>query len=155
SLDHEYLTVLGHIAFRQGCFREARGLLNRATANPDCHVEARFLLGRTLFDSGRIEHAIRVLEDILHDEDGLVPYRVHAGGALSVAYSALGLNKGSQDALEEAAKFGLISAQLLADEGYRLMRVGAYPEAEVQLAKGLQVDSTCEDAFFRLCNTLY
>lgn len=155
SFDHEYLTVLGHIAFRQGCFREARGLLNRATANPDCHVEARFLLGRALFDSGRIEHAIRVLEDILHDENGLVPYRVHAGGALSVAYSALGLNKGSQDALEEAAKFGLISAQLLADEGYRLMRVGAYPEAEVQLAKGLQVDSTCEDAFFRLCNTLY
>ncbi|MCB9936246.1 MAG: tetratricopeptide repeat protein [Planctomycetes bacterium] len=155
SFDHEYLTVLGHIAWRQGCYRESRGLLNRAVANPDCHVEARFLLGRALLDSGRIEHAIRVLDEILHDEEGLVPYRVHAGGALSVAYSALGLNKGSQDALEEAAKFGLISAQLLADEGYRLMRVGAYPEAEVQLAKGLQVDSTCEDAFFRLCNTLY
>lgn len=155
SFDHEYLTVLGHVAYRQGRYREARGLLNRAVLNPDCHVEARFLLGRALLESGRVEDAIRVLEEILQDTEGLVPYRVHAGGALSVAYSALGLNKGSQDALEEAAKFGLISAQLLADEGYRLMRVGAYPEAEVQLAKGLQVDSTCEDAFFRLCNTLY
>jgi tetratricopeptide (TPR) repeat protein len=79
---------------------------------------------------------------------------VHAGGALSVAYSAIGLNKSSQDALEEAARFGLISAQLLADEGFRLLRVGAYPEAEVQLAKGLQVDSSCEDAFYRLGNAL-
>ncbi|MCA8912199.1 MAG: tetratricopeptide repeat protein [Planctomycetes bacterium] len=152
---HEFQTVLGHIAFRQGRFREARGLLNRATGDPDCHVEARFLLGRALLESWRVEQAIVILESILHDEEGLVPYRVHAGGALSVAYSALGLNKSSQDALEEAAAFGLISAQLLADEGFRLMRVGAYPEAEVQLAKGLQVDSTCEDAFFRLCNTLY
>ena len=153
--DHEGLTVMGNIAFRQGRYREARGLLNRATRDEDCHVEARFMLGRTLLESGRVEHAIRILETILHDENELVPYRVHAGGALSVAYSALGLNKSSQDALEEAAHFGLISAQLLADEGFRLMRVGAYPEAEVQLAKGLQVDSTCEDAFFRLCNTLY
>lgn len=153
--EHEYQTLLGHIAFRQGCYREARGLLNRATRDPDCHVEARFLLGRALLESGRVEEAIGILERILHNESELVPYRVHAGGALSVAYSALGLNKSSQDALEEAAKFGLISAQLLADEGYRLMRVGAYPEAEVQLAKGLQVDSTCEDAFFRLCNTLF
>jgi tetratricopeptide (TPR) repeat protein len=153
--NHEYLTVAGHIAYRQGCYKLARSLLSRATRDEDCHVEAHFLLGRSLLESGRIEHAIGILDGILHDEDGLVPYRVHAGGALSVAYAALGLNKSSQDALEEAANFGLISAQLLADEGYRLMRVGAYPEAEVQLAKGLQVDSTCEDAFFRLCNTLY
>jgi tetratricopeptide (TPR) repeat protein len=153
--EHEYQTLLGHIAFRQGCYREARGLLNRATRDPECHVEARFLLGRALLESGQVEQAIVVLDRILHDDKELVPYRVHAGGALSVAYSALGLNKSSQDALEEAARFGLISAQLLADEGFRLMRVGAYPEAEVQLAKGLQVDSTCEDAFFRLCNTLY
>ncbi|MBZ0136953.1 MAG: tetratricopeptide repeat protein [Planctomycetes bacterium] len=155
EFDHEALTLMGNIAFRQGRYREARGLLNRATRDADCHVEARFMLGRTLLESGRVEHAIRILDRILHDESELVPYRVHAGGALSVAYSALGLNKSSQDALEEAAHFGLISAQLLADEGFRLMRVGAYPEAEVQLAKGLQVDSTCEDAFFRLCNTLY
>ena len=153
--DHEGLTVMGNIAYRQGRYREARRLLTLATRDEDCHVEARFLLGRTQLESGRIEHSIGVLEAILHNQDELVPYRVHAGGALSVAYSALGLNKSSQDALEEAAQFGLISAQLLADEGYRLMRVGAYPEAEVQLAKGLQVDSTCEDAFFRLCNTLY
>lgn len=155
EFDHEGLTVAGTIAFRQCRYRAARGLFTRATRDEDCHVEARFMLGRTLLEAGRIEHAIRILESILHDENELVPYRVHAGGALSVAYSALGLNKSSQDALEEAAHFGLISAQLLADEGFRLMRVGAYPEAEVQLAKGLQVDSTCEDAFFRLCNTLY
>ena len=153
--EHEYQTLLGHIAFRQGCYREARGLLNKASRDPACHVEARFLLGRALLEGGRVEQAVVVLDAILNDEKQLVPYRVHAGGALSVAYSAMGLNKSSQDALEVAAKFGLISAQLLADEGYRLMRVGAYPEAEVQLAKGLQVDSTCEDAFFRLCNTLY
>lgn len=152
---HEGLTVMGSICFRQGRYREARGMLSRAARDPDCHVEARFLLGRTLLESGRIEHSIRILEGILNNEQELVPYRVHAGGTLSVAYSALGLNKSSQDALEAAANFGLISAQLLADEGFRLMRVGAYPEAEVQLAKGLQVDSTCEDAFFRLCNTLY
>ena len=155
AFDHEYLTLLGAIAFRQGCYRESRSALNRAVRDEDCHVEARFLLGRAMLESGRVERAIILLERILHDEEELVPYRVHAGGALSVAYAALGLNKSSQDALEVAAKFGLISAQLLADEGFRLMRVGAYPEAEVQLAKGLQVDSTCEDAFFRLCNTLY
>lgn len=155
SFHHHYLTVMGHVAFRQGCFREARGLLNLAIRDPDCHVEARYLLGRAFLESGRTEQAIVVLDRILQNPDALVPYRVHAGGALSVAYSALGLNKSSQDALEEAAGFGLISAQLLADEGFRLMHVGAYPEAEVQLAKGLQVDSTCEDAFFRLCNTLY
>lgn len=155
AFDHEYLTVLGHIAFRQGCFRESRSLLNRATRDEDCHVEARFMLGRALLACGRIEQSVVILSAILQNTEELVPYRVHAGGALSVAYSALGLNKSSQDALEESAAFGLISAQLLADEGYRLMHVGAYPEAEVQLAKGLQVDSTCEDAFFRLCNTLY
>lgn len=154
SFDADYLTVLGHVAWKQGCFHEAARLLKQAALDDAHHVEARFVLGRVLMDSGRAEQAIRILTGIVKDEDGLVPYRVHAGGALSVAYSALGLNKSSQDALEVAAKFGLISAQLLADEGYRLMRVGAYPEAEVQLAKGLQVDSTCEDAFFRLSNTL-
>ncbi len=154
EFDPDFLTILGHVAWKQNRFREAMRLLKLAARNDDHHVEARFVLGRVLLDSGRPEAAIRVLARIVQDEDGLVPYRVHAGGALSVAYSALGLNKSSQDALEIAAKFGLISAQLLADEGYRLMRVGAYPEAEVQLAKGLQVDSTCEDAFFRLSNTL-
>ena len=155
EFDHEHETVLGSVAYRQGCFREARGLLTRATEDEDCHVEARFLLGRAHMAAGYVEQSIVVLDAILNNEEELVPYRVHAGGALSVAYSAIGLNKSSQDALEIAAGFGLISAQLLADEGFRLMRVGAYPEAEVQLAKGLQVDSTCEDAFFRLCNTLY
>lgn len=152
---HEWLTVLGNVAFRQQCFREARRLLNLACRDEDAHVEAKFMLGRCMLEAGRFERAVHILDGILKDEDGLVPYRVHAGGALSVAYSALGLNKSSQDALELASEFGLISAQLLADEGFRLMRIGAYPEAEVQLAKGLQVDSTCEDAFFRLCNTLF
>lgn len=153
--DHEYRTVLGHVAWRCNCLREAKRHLTVATRDEDSHVEARFLLGRVLLDMGQVERAIDVLDTILKDPDQLVPYRVHAGGALSVAYSALGLNKSSQDALEEAARFGLISAQLLADEGFRLLRVGAYPEAEVQLAKGLQVDSTCEDAFFRLGNALF
>lgn len=154
SFEHEYLTLIGHVALRQRCLKEARRHLHLAARQEDCHVEARFLLGRAMLDSGRIEDAVRVLDAVLQDEDELVPYRVHAGGALSVAYSALGLNKSSQDALEKSASFGLISAQLLADEGYRLMRIGAYPEAEVQLAKGLQVDATCEDAFFRLSSAL-
>lgn len=154
SFEHEYLTLMGHTAWRQRCLKEARRYLHLAARQEDCHVEARFLLGRALLDSQRVEDAVRVLDAVLQDEDELVPYRVHAGGALSVAYSALGLNKSSQDALEKSASFGLISAQLLADEGYRLMRIGAYPEAEVQLAKGLQVDATCEDAFFRLSTAL-
>lgn len=154
SFEHEYLTLMGHVALRQRCLKEARRYLHLAARQEDCHVEARFLLGRALLDSQRIEDAVRVLDAVLQDEDELVPYRVHAGGALSVAYSALGLNKSSQDALEKSAGFGLISAQLLADEGFRLMRIGAYPEAEVQLAKGLQVDATCEDAFYRLSNAL-
>lgn len=155
EFSHEFRTLLGHSAWRQGCLREAKRLLALATRDPDCHIESHFLLGRVLLDAGQIERAIALLSKILNDDDALVPYRVHAGGALSVAYSALGLNKSSQDALEEAAGFGLISAQLLADEGFRLLRIGAYPEAEVQLAKGLQVDSTCEDAFFRLGNALF
>lgn len=153
--DHEYRTVLGHVAWRCNCLREAKRHLTIAARDEDSHVEARFLLGRVLLDMGQVERAISVLSAILKDPEQLVPYRVHAGGALSVAYSALGLNKSSQDALEEAAKFGLISAQLLADEGFRLLRIGAYPESEVQLAKGLQVDSTCEDAFHRLGNALF
>jgi tetratricopeptide (TPR) repeat protein len=155
GFEHEYLTLLGHVAWRQRCFKEARRYLRLATRHENCHIEARFLLGRALLDSHRIEESIQVLDAVLDDKDGLVPYRVHAGGALSVAYAALGLNKSSQDALEKSAAFGLISGQLLADEGYRLMRIGAYAEAEVQLAKGLQIDATCEDAFFRLSNTLY
>lgn len=153
--DSDYRTILGQVAWRCHCLREAKRHLTIATRDPDSHVEARFLLGRVLLDMGYVERSIEVLGAILRDPDQLVPYRVHAGGALSVAYSALGLNKSSQDALEEAAKFGLISAQLLADEGFRLLRIGAYPEAEVQLAKGLQVDSTCEDAFYRLSNALF
>ncbi|MBE7491745.1 MAG: tetratricopeptide repeat protein [Planctomycetes bacterium] len=154
AFEHEYLTLLGHVAWRQRRLREARRCLQLAARQEDCHVEARYLLGRALLDGRRTEDAVRVLDAVLHDDDELVPYRVHAGGALSVAYSALGLNKSSQDALEKSAGFGLISGQLLADEGYRLMRIGAYPEAEVQLAKGLQVDATCEDAFFRLATAL-
>ncbi|MBX3475393.1 MAG: tetratricopeptide repeat protein [Planctomycetes bacterium] len=154
SFEHEYLTLQGHVAWRQRNLREARRTLHLAARQEDCHIEARFLLGRVLLDSNRIEEAVRVLDAVLNNDDELVPYRVHAGGALSVAYAALGLNKSSQDALEKSAGFGLISAQLLADEGYRLMRIGAYPEAEVQLAKGLQVDATCEDAFFRLSTAL-
>lgn len=154
AYEHEFLTLTGHVAWRQRCLKEARRCLHLAARQEDCHVEARFLLGRVLLDSGRIEDAVRVLDAVLQDDDELVPYRVHAGGALSVAYSALALNKSSQDALEKSAGFGLISAQLLADEGYRLMRIGAYPEAEVQLAKGLQVDATCEDAFHRLSSAL-
>ncbi len=155
AFEHEFLTLTGHVAWRQRCLKEACRVLRMACRQEDCHVEARFLLGRALLDSNRLEDSVRVLDAVLQDEDELVPYRVHAGGALSVAYSALGLNKSSQDALEKAASFGLISAQLLADEGFRLMRIGAYPEAEVQLAKGLQVDATCEDAFFRLSNALF
>ncbi|MCC6464755.1 MAG: tetratricopeptide repeat protein [Planctomycetes bacterium] len=155
QFEHEYLTAAGHVAWRQGMARHACGLLRLAARQDGCHVEARFTLGRVLLDAGRPEEAARVLADVLNDEQGLVPWRVHAGGALSVAYAELGLNRSSQDALEKAASFGLISAQLLADEGYRLMRIGAYAEAEVQLAKGLQVDSTCEDAFSRLARVLY
>jgi uncharacterized protein HemY len=97
--DHEHLTLLGHVAARMGCFREAKRLLTLAVSDPDSHVEARFLLGRVLLEAGQVERAILVLKAILKDADGLVPYRVHAGGALSVAYSAIGLNKSSQDAL--------------------------------------------------------
>jgi tetratricopeptide (TPR) repeat protein len=155
EFEHTYQTALGHVAWKQGSLKEARRLLRLAMRDPDCHVEAPFILGRALLDMGQIENSISLLAGILTDEEALVPYRVHAGGALSVAYSALGLNKSSQDALEDAAEFGLISAQLLADEGFRLLRIGAYPEAEVQLAKGLQVDNTCEDAFLRLSDTLF
>jgi tetratricopeptide (TPR) repeat protein len=153
--EHEFLTVMGLVAWRQGALREARRCLRMATRSAESHVEARYLLGRVLLDLGEMEQAISMLAGLLRDDDALVPYRVHAGGALSVAYSALGLNKSSQDALEDAAEFDLVSSQLLADEGYRLMRVGAHPEAEVQLAKALQVDNSCEDAFLRLCDVLF
>jgi tetratricopeptide (TPR) repeat protein len=155
AFDHEYLTQRGHAAWRLGRLKEATGVLRAACRDENGHVEARFTLGRVLLESGRLEEAARLMESILNNEEELVPYRVHAGGALSVAFASLGLNKSSQDALEYAAAFGLVSGQLLADEGYRLMRIGAMPEAEVQLAKGLQVDATCEDAFLRLANTLY
>jgi tetratricopeptide (TPR) repeat protein len=155
AYEHDYLTVLGQVAWRQGALREARRCLRMATRSPECHVEARYLLGRVLLDLGEMEEAVSMLAGLLRDEDALVPYRVHAGGALSVAYAALGLNKSSQDALEDAAEFDLVSAQLLADEGFRLMRIGAHPEAEVQLAKALQVDNSCEDAFLRLCDVLF
>lgn len=154
DFDHDWLTLSGHICLKRGQIKKARRQLALAARNEESHSETRYLLGNSLLALGKFDSAIDVFEKLLADEDELVPYRVHAGSALSVAYAALGLNKSSQDVLEVAAGFNLISAQLLADEGYRLLRIGAYPDAEVQLAKALQVDSTCEDAFSRLANTL-
>ena len=154
ELDHAWLTLSGHISLKRGEFKKARRHLSLAAKDADSHTEARYLLGLSMLALGKYDRATEVFEALLADEDELVPYRVHAGSALSVAYSAQGLNKSSQDVLEVAASFDLVSAQLLADEGFRLMRVGAYAEAEVQLARALQVDPTCEDAFSRLANTL-
>lgn len=155
SFDSEWLTVLGHAAWRRHRKREAAGLLRRAAREEDTHVESRFLLGRVLVDCGMFDRGVEVLRRVADDADGLVPYRAHALSALCVAYAAMGLNKSAQDAIEKAAAFGLVSAQLLADEGYRLLRIGAFKEAEVQLAKALQIDATCEDAFERLAGVLY
>ncbi|KAA0217590.1 hypothetical protein EDM80_03325 [bacterium] len=155
SFDSEWLTVLGHAAWRRNRKREAVGLLRRAAREEDAHVEARFLLGRVLADCGMFDRGVEVLRKVADDAEGLVPYRAHALSALCVAYAAMGLNKSSQEAIEKAAAFGLVSAQLLADEGYRLLRIGAFKEAEVQLAKALQIDATCEDAFERLAGALY
>ena len=155
TFDNEWLTVSGHVAWRRDRKREAIGLLRRAAADPDSHVECRFLLGRVMLDAGLHERGIQILRDIALDADGLVPYRAHASSALCVGFAAMGLNKSSQDSIEKAAAFGLVSAQLLADEGFRLMRIGGYKEAEVQLAKALQIDATCEEAFDRLANVLY
>lgn len=155
EFDPEWLTVLGHVAWRRERKRQAIGLLRRAAGDPDAHVEARFLLGRVLLDCGLFERGIAVLRAVADDENQLVPYRAHAQSALCAAYAAMGLNKSSQDAIERAAAFSLVSAQLLADEGYRLLRVGGFKEAEVQLAKALQIDATCEEAFERLAGALY
>ncbi|MHC4841047.1 MAG: tetratricopeptide repeat protein [Planctomycetota bacterium] len=154
DLDHNWLTLSGHVALKRGEFKKARRQLSLAIRDEDSHSEAKYLLGNALIALGKYDRAIEVFEQLLGDDKELVPYRVHAGSALSVAYAALGLNKSSQDVLEVAASFDLVSAQLLADEGFRLMRIGAYAEAEVQLAKALQIDPTCEDAFARLANTL-
>ncbi len=155
DFDPEWLAISGHVAWRRERKREAMSLLRRAVNDPDAHIEARFLLGRVLLDCGQFERAIVTLKKISDDENQLVPYRAHACSALCVAYAAMGLNKSSQDAIEKAAGFALVSAQLLADEGYRLLRVGGFKEAEVQLAKALQIDATCEEAFARLANVLY
>ncbi|MCC6574751.1 MAG: tetratricopeptide repeat protein [Planctomycetes bacterium] len=155
SFDPDWLTLSGHVAWRQERLAEAARFLRLAIKDPSAHVEARFLLGRVLLDQGKVERAAALLSTIANNENGLVPYRMHAGSALCVAYAAMGLNKLSQEAIEKAAAFGLISAQLLADEGYRLAHVGGFKEAEVQLAKALQIDSTCEEAFARLANVLY
>ncbi len=155
DFDPEWLTISGHAAWRRERKREAMSLLRRAANDPDAHIEARFLLGRVMLDSGLFERAVTTLKKISDDENQLVPYRAHACSALCVAYSAMGLNKSSQDSIEKAASFALVSAQLLADEGYRLLRVGGFKEAEVQLAKALQIDATCEEAFARLANVLY
>ena len=155
EFDPQWLTVSGHVAWRRERKRQAVLLLRKAASDPEAHVEARFLLGRVLLDCGMFERAIVSLKKIADDENQLVPYRAHACSALCVAYAGMGLNKSSQDSIEKAAGFALVSAQLLADEGYRLLRVGGFKEAEVQLAKALQIDATCEEAFFRLSNALY
>lgn len=155
EFDPEWLTVSGHVAWRRERKRQAVSLLRRAASDPDAHVESRFLLGRVLLDSALYERSVLTLKKVADDENQLVPYRAHAQSALCVAYAAMGLNKSSQDAIERAAAFSLVSAQLLADEGYRLLRVGGFKEAEVQLAKALQIDATCEEAFARLANALY
>jgi tetratricopeptide (TPR) repeat protein len=155
EFDPMWLTVSGHVAWRRERKRQAVLLLRKAASDPEAHVEARFLLGRVLLDCGLFERAIITLKKISDDENQLVPYRAHACSALCVAYAGMGLNKSSQDSIEKAASFALVSAQLLADEGYRLLRVGGFKEAEVQLAKALQIDATCEEAFARLANVLY
>lgn len=155
DFDSEWLSIFGHVAWRRERKREAMSRLRKAASDPDAHVEARFLLGRVMLDCGLFERAVTTLRKISEDADQLVPYRAHACSALCVAYSAMGLNKSSQDSIEKAASFSLVSAQLLADEGYRLLRVGGFKEAEVQLAKALQIDATCEEAFARLANALY
>lgn len=155
EFDPEWLVLAGHVAWRQERLADAARLLRLAVKDPAGHVEARFLLGRVWLEQGKLERAAAMLAGIANDEQGLVPYRMHAGSALCVAWAAMGLNKASQEAIEKAAAFGLISAQLLADEGYRLAHVGGFKEAEVQLAKALQIDSTCEEAFARLGATLF
>lgn len=155
GFDHEWQTLSGHVCLKRGQHKHAKSLLKQALSDGSAHIEARYVLGLNYLATGNAQAAIWHLSKIADDPDQLVPWRCHAGSALCVAYSALGMNRSSQDALENASKFELVSAQLLADEGYRLLRVGAYQEAEVQLARALQIDPTCEEAFLRLGNTLY
>lgn len=150
----EYLTLAGKVARLRQEYRRARRYLKAAVDREGSHVEARFLLGRTWLNLGYTERAIPLLADIANADGELVPWRAHACSSLCVAFSAMGLNKSAQDAIEKAAEFGLVSAQLMADEAFRLMRVGGFREAEVQLAKALQIDASCEDAFVRLANVL-
>ncbi|MCA8939634.1 MAG: C39 family peptidase [Planctomycetes bacterium] len=151
----EYCLLRGRLARFKERFKESRKWLRKALDDPKFGYEARYELQRSLLEGGRRDMAADVLVRLLKEDDLKIPLRVHANSALAVAYTSLERYESAQKAIEEAAAPGIISAQLLADEAYRLAALGARQEALQQLQQAVDIDAGCPDAFFLFANLLH
>jgi tetratricopeptide (TPR) repeat protein len=154
-LTPEYWHLRGKTARALERYKEARQCFRRAMQEPRFAVEAQYELGRAWLLGGRYELAVEAFLEVASNDKARIPYRVHAYGGLGRAFAALERPGSSQQALEQAQKFGLISAQLVADDGYRLVTLGAVAEARAQLVQAIEIDGGCTDAIALLADLLH
>ncbi|MCK6439213.1 MAG: tetratricopeptide repeat protein [Planctomycetes bacterium] len=147
--------LAGKIARWRERFKEARQWFRRAAQHKPFHTESMYEIGRVWLEAGRTELAVDAFLDVVEDEHALIPYRTHAWAGLCVCFAGLERMKSAEEAIRKAASFGLISAQLLADEARYLTIGGASEEAQAQLARALQIDTSCVDAFELLANLFH
>lgn len=155
ALTAEGQLLKGRIARWRERYKEARRCFRLAARDARFAVECRYEIGRVWLEAERTELAVEALLAVAQDETALIPWRAHAWSGLCVAFSALEREASAEEAIKRAASFGLISAQLLTDEAYHLVVAGSIEEAQGQLARAIQIDLGCVDAFVMLANLFH